>query len=310
MKSRSGPAWPKGAELCGARGLLLLVSALLGACVPAPGVRFAEARGVLDRLAEQTSCSRAVQGDAKLVLSGPFVHLQGNLLYRAEAPDKLRFDLYSALGVTLSTLTTDGEQFALYDLAQATFSHGPAKTCNVQRLTRVAVPPFALVELLRGRPPVLAHDPSQTKLRFVRPVFGQGYYQLRLIGDHRASETLKIEVDRDDYQAPLSSQRLRLRSVRVEQAGRLLYRVELSDYRSPAPVPTSNEDPTMGLPPPSPTGPACDVELPGELSFSVGKKGYRLSLINEEVFHNPPAVPGVYRQKAASGVRSEFSDCP
>ncbi len=287
----------------------LALGLLLG-CAPAPRVRHAEAHDLLEQLANQTSCSRSVVGDAQLVLSGPFVHVSGHLLYRVQAPDNLRFDLYSSLGVTLSTLATDGKKFALYDLAQNQLVYGPPKTCNLARFTRVAVPAFALVELLRGRPPVLAHA-SQPKLRYARSLFESGRYVLVIEGEHRTKETIEIEVAEEDLHKPLAEQRLRLRSVRVKQAGRVLYKVELEGHqaRPRARAEATPEELELGLSPPPPSGPPCDAELPTRIHFSVDRKGYRLSLENKEVFHNPPLAPGVYGLEVPAGASVLHSDC-
>ena len=293
-------------------GAALVAGALLfGGCAAAPQARFSAARTVLNQLEEQTACSRAVQGDAKLMVSGPFLKVHGNLLYRAEVPEKLRFDVYSPLGVTLSTLTSDGSKFALYDLSQKTFVYGPARTCNIRRFTQVAVPPFALVELLRGRPPVLAHEPIDATLRFARPLFGDGFYEVRIEGQRESTETIVVEVARQDYERPLDQQRLRLRRVRVEQQGTLLYEVKLEDYRSRrrALVEQTQEEKELGVFPPPPTGPPCSAELPSRLSFSVGRRGYRLSVLNQDVVHNPASAASVYTQPIPEGVHTVFSDC-
>ena len=80
------------------------------------------------------------------------------------APDSVRFDVFSPFGVTLSTLTADGRDFALFDMKEKSFLRGPANTCNVARSTQVPVPPFALVQLLRGEAPVLVHEASQASI--------------------------------------------------------------------------------------------------------------------------------------------------
>src|SRR5690606_24327685 len=156
-----------GAVVKGLRFLLGLVLAHQTlACARAPEAKFPTFDSALARLQSQTDCSRAVQGEAGLVAQGTLFKVRGKILYLAEAPEQLRFDLYSSFGVTLSTLTSDGKKFGLYSLDQKAFWYGPSRTCNIERFTRVAVPPFALVELLRGRPPVLSHRPEDVSFRY------------------------------------------------------------------------------------------------------------------------------------------------
>jgi hypothetical protein len=243
--------------------------------------------------------------------SGALLKVRGNMLYLAQAPESVRFDLYSDFGITLSTLTSDGEKFALYSLDQRAFYYGPAKTCNLERFTRVKVPPFALVELLRGRPPVLAHKDGAARLRYTRPLFAQGRYVIDIEGDDDAHERLEIGVAPEDLDKPLAQQRLRLLSVRVRQSGRLLYEVDLSEHAPAkrAEVEISAEEAEMGIKPPLPSGPSCEAEVPRQIQFSVPDSGYKLTIINDEVAHNPALSPGVFRQEVPSGVRSQRSDC-
>lgn len=294
------------------RVLAFVVLSLCGSsCGPAPRARFVAPEPLLDHLLDQSACSRAVMGDAKLSVTGPLYSLQGNLLYRAESPDRLRFDLYTPLGVTLSTLTTNGDTFALSDLRSGRFVLGRPHACNMESWSRVRVSPFALVELLRGRPPIIEHDPQRTRVRFVRSAFSRGRYVVRLFGPDGFTERLEIEVHPEDDDKPIQRQRLRLASVNVRFDGKPLYQVELTGYApSSRHLPTSTPDEEeLGILPPVPTGPACEAELPGQLTFKVAAPGFRLHLKNQTVSHNPPFVEKAYEQEAASGLVVEHSNC-
>src|SRR5690606_4907917 len=258
-----------------------------------------------------TDCSRAVQGEAGLVAQGTLFKVRGKILYLAEAPEQLRFDLYSSFGVTLSTLTSDGKKFGLYSLDQKAFWYGPSRTCNIERFTRVAVPPFALVELLRGRPPVLSHRPEDVSFRYARPLFSKGRYVIDLAGEHETTQRLEIGVDERDLEKPLDAQRLRLLSVRVKQGRRLLYKVVLSDHfeGSRKDVTLTPDEVEMGIPPLPSSGPECSAELPRTLKFTVPDAGYTLQIENQEVHHNPPLSPGAFTQPVPSGVTVRESLC-
>lgn len=293
------------------RTFALAFALLLGGCVRAPEARFASSEDALSHLLAQSGCSRAVTGDATLSVRAAFGGGSANLLYKAQAPDHLRFDLYSDFGVTLATFTTDSDNYALYNLSERSFSFGPARTCSLKEFTQVPVPPMALVEILRGRPPVLEHDPERTEIRYARPLFSEGRYVVRLFGPHETFEKIEFVVHPDDRDVPLSGQRLRLRSVRVEQAGELLYLAELSNYRAAErkPVEISAEEKELGMSPPPPSGPACDSELPGEVKFKVPGRAYALVLEVSEASHNPPVGHADFTQTPPSGVTSKRKDC-
>ena len=112
------------------------------------------------------SCSRALTSDAKIDYFGQAGRLRGRLLYVVAVPDKLRLDIVSPFGATVSTLTSDGHDFSLFDLRQKQFLHGPANACNLGKFTHVPMPPAALVQLLRGEAPVLVHAPSAATLNW------------------------------------------------------------------------------------------------------------------------------------------------
>lgn len=291
-------------------GLLALVLAL-GGCHRAPLHRFPSADAALDRLRETTSCNRAVQGEARLTFSGEGRRLSGRLLYLAHAPAELRFDIFSSFGVTISTLTSDGARFSLLDMEQKAFFHGPSSACNVERFTRVPVPPEALVELLRGRPPVLVHDAASATLDFQTPLFGPGKYKVTLASRHQAREELLLGVVPGDWHLPAEKQRLRLLGVKVEQAGEVLYEVDLSGHRARqmAPLLQSPEDRALGVPPPEASGPACSVELADRMRVYVPRTGYELTFQNEELWLNPSLEPGVFAQEAPGGVAVSESVC-
>jgi len=294
----------------GAWLVLLACFAALG-CHRAPVHRFPTAGAALDRLQETTSCDRAVQGEARLSFSGEGRRLSGRLLYLAHAPAQLRFDVFSSFGVTISTLTSDGQRFSLFDLEQRAFLTGPASACNVQRFTRVPVPPEALVELLRGRPPVLVHEDAGATLDFKSSLFGAGHYRLTVVGKHEATQQIDLGVVPADWDLPAERQRLRLLGVKVQQAGDVLYEVTLSGHRERkmAPLVQSAEDKALGVPAPAASGPECSVELADRMRVYVPETGYELTFQNEELWLNPPLGEGTFVQPVPSGVTVSESTC-
>ena len=162
-------------------GALLALGLCSGCGRPPPPSQFPTADAALGRMHASYSCSRGVQGEAKLDLFNKQGRVRGNVLVPGDAARKPPLHVYSPFGVTLSTLTSDGQNFSLFDLQNKQFLYGPANTCNVERFTQVPVPPFALVELLRGEAPVLVHQPSQATIAW------DGEYVIRIQSRHQAN---------------------------------------------------------------------------------------------------------------------------
>lgn len=281
----------------------LLALCLLGCSRSPPPSRFPSADAALSRMRESQSCSRAVSGEAKLDYFGDEGRVRASLLYLAEVPDHVRLDVFSPFGATLSTLTSDGKSFGLFDLQKKSFLRGPATACNLQRFTRVPMPPHAFAELLRGEAPVLVHEPSATSIQWQ-----SGAYTLRLHGRNQSEEAIELIPLDADWNKSWSEQRVRVLSVEVRQAGAPLYRVELADH-APAPMSEPRVDPEGLEPPVAPSGPMCRAELPRRLHFLVAGGEQDLVLASHEIAHNPPLVRGVFTQSPPPGVVVRSSPC-
>ena len=249
------------------------------------------------------TCSRGIEGEAKLDYFGEGARVRANVLYTAALPSKLRFDVYSPFGVTLSTLTTDGRDFALFDLREKVFLRGPATTCNVSRFTRVPVPPHALAQLLRGEAPVLVHTPADAKLSWE-----SGRYVVRIASKHRARQEIELEPSPDTWDLPWSRQRVRVLEVRVEQQGYELYEALLDEHRT-AKTAAPRADPDGILPTIPPSGPHCLTEVPMRLRLRVPESDQVLTVVNQEVALNPPLVGEPFVQPVPRGVSLRYSSC-
>lgn len=253
----------------------------------------------------QQACSRSVRADAKIDYFDSSGRVRGSVLYKAALPEKLRFDVYSPFGVMLSTLTSDGKDFALYDLRQKRFLQGPASPCNVNRFTRVPVPPFALVELLRGEAPVLVHEPAAATIDWKS---WSKEYVVRIPSKNSALEEIHFEIAGEDFKKPWSQQKLRVTEVRIEQQGIELYVAELKDHR-PAKTAAPLVDEEGIDPPVPPSGPQCAAELPRRLRIEVPDTSQDLVLANEEIVHNPPILPKDFAQNPPGGVAVRYAAC-
>lgn len=300
-------------RLYGSRWVLPGVTVFLSmGCQRGPQLRFSDPGQLLARIEQGTECSRGVVGDAQVEVVGPFAHYKGKLMYKAEAPDLLRFDLYSDFGVTLATLASNGNELSFFDLESGTVENGPANGCSLARFTQVQVPPFALIELMRGRAPVLSHRPEHAKISFSSSWFGTAHYVISISGDRQSEETIWVQIPESDWLLPLEKQRARLTKVVVRQAGSLNYAVELSDYRrsTSASLQPTLEERELGVLAYQPSGPSCTAELPHTLSFDVGQVGHELVIHSHELKHNPPHFPESFVLTVPRGTRSLRNSCP
>lgn len=285
-----------------------LVSALLtvlavGCATPPPASQFPNAQAALDRMRATTSCSRALTSDAKIDYFGEAGRIRGSLLYVVAVPDKLRLDVVSPFGATISTVTSNGHDFALFDLRQKQFLRGPANACNLGRFTHVPVPPAALVQLLRGEAPVLVHTPNAATI-----AWESGEYVVRIQSTRDATEEIHLQPLAQDYALPFASQRVRVTEVRVLQQGIELYRAQLVGHR-PAKMSVARVDPDGLDPPIPPSGPTCQSEVPGRLRLQVPDGDQDVILENVEVSHNPPLSAQAFEQTPPGGVVVRYSPC-
>ncbi len=283
--------------------LALLWPAFAGCTRSPPPSQFPTADKALERMHETYSCSRGVQGEAKIDYFSDEGRVRGSVLYKAALPEKLRFDVFSPFGVTLSTLTSDGQQFALYDLKEKVFLTGPANACNVARFTRVPVPPFAMAQLLRGEAPVLVHTPETAQI-----AWEGGRYVIRIQSKHDAQQVIELEPTDDDWNRPWQEQRVRVLEVSVTQQGYDLYRAVLADHE-PAATAKPWVDPDGLTPTVMPSGPACNAEVPRRMRLEVPDTDQDVILRSKEVVHNPPTEDGTFRQSPRPGVRVRYSAC-
>jgi hypothetical protein len=278
--------------------------ASLSACAsPPPASQFPNAQAALDRMRASTACSRALKSDAKIDYFGDAGRIRGSLLYVVAVPDKLRLDIISPFGATVSTVTSDGHDFALFDLREKQFLRGPANACNLGRFTHVPVPPGALVQLLRGEAPVLVHQPAAASI-----AWESGEYVVRIQSTRQATEEIHLVPVAEDYALPYTAQRLRVTEVRVAQQGIEIYRAQLVGHHA-AKMSGPRLDPDGLDPPTPPSGPTCQAEVPGRLRLQVPDGNQDVILENVEVFHNPPLDPGLFHQQPPGGVSVRYSPC-
>jgi hypothetical protein len=280
---------------------LALTGCFANAHVPASAAPSGAA--AIARLRETGACGMALQASAKIDHFGKEGRVRGDLLMFAAVPASLRMDVVSPFGVTLATLTSDGARFALSDLRDKRFFVGPARACNIARLTTVPIPGHALVDLLRGQAPVLKRA-SEPTIAWS----GGGYYVVRVESSHEAREELHIAPHPDDLTKPWNEQRMRLLDVKVEQYGGVVYHAELADHRPTTTAPP-RVDPDGVDPPLPPSGPACNAEIPRRIHVEVPGENADVVFRYDDVRWNPPIPAGSFTLPPPEGMPATEVTC-
>lgn len=284
---------------------IVLLSALLTGCPRSPPPsRFPTADLAIARMRATLACSRGIRGESKVDYFGEQGRVRGSTLFVASRPDRIRFDVMSPFGVNLSTLTSDGKDFALLDVGAKIFYRGTASECNVGRFLHVPVPPFALIDLLTGEAPVLVHATGDALIDWE-----SGAYLLRIASRHGASEEIRLQPAPADWNKSWQEQRVRVLEVRVRQQGIELYRAVLDDFEPAATAPP-NVDPDGVDPDVAPSGPTCSAEVPRRIHVVSDAAGEDVIIEHREVQHNPPLLPNLFRQEAPAGVKIRTTSCP
>ena len=281
---------------------------LLAGCgaVPPPASQVPDAASAIQRLRVTGDCETALKAKAKIDHFSDRGRVRGDLYMFVAVPARLRLDAISPFGVAVATLTSDGKTFALADLRDKRFYVGPASACNIARLTTVPLPGHVLVDLLRGQAPVLKHDaPGTTATLAWSP---KGFYVVRIVGTHDASEELHIEPLPEDLAKPWVDQRMRLKDVAVSQKGQVLYHATLDGHRaapmSPPLVDPAGLDPTL-----APSGVQCDAEVPRRIHVDVPALGEDVLFRYDEITWNPPLPEGTFLQAPREGLLMTPVNC-
>jgi len=281
---------------------------LLVACGGAPASQFPDAAHAIGRMREELSCSRGVQIEAKADYFEASRRVRGNLSVISSLPDNVRIDVYSPFGLNLSTLTSNGKDFSLYELQSRKYWWGNASACNLSKFTRVSLPPFVLGQLLRGEAPVLKHEPNQSALTWSKSWFGSGHYEIEIKGANQSTEKIELVPASEDWSLPWNRQRLHVTNVTVWQAGTKLYEVMLEGH-APAHTAAPRPDPDGLDPPLLPSGPPCSADVPRRIRFISPTSDTDFVLGYTRVEHNPPLVPEVFAQPVPGGVQAIHSQC-
>jgi len=285
-----------------------LVGFLLAGCGAAPLSRIPNAESALRRMREELTCNRGLQVEANADYFENSRRVRGNLAAISSLPDSVRIDVFSPFGLNLSTLTSNGNAFSLFELQARQYWWGNASSCNLARFTKISLPPFVLVQLLRGEAPVLKHEPNQETLTWSTSWFGSGHYEIEIHGANQSTERVEFVPASEDWSKSWQQQRLHVTDVTVWQAGKKLYEVMLEGH-APTHTAAPRLDPDGLEPPILPSGPACSADVPRRIRFISPGSETDFVLTYNRVEHNPPLVPSVFEQPVPGGVRVLHSQC-
>jgi len=277
---------------------------LTGCGVPPPKSQFPTAADALDRMKDNYACANGVQGEAKIDHFGPRGRIRGTILLFAVNPARVRIDVLSPLNSTIYTLTSNGKDFQMLDMQEKKFLYGPAKACNLARMTQVPVPGHVLVWLLRGEAPLLKHERGAPTIEWDEA----GYYRIDISSVNQAQQRLHLEVHPDDFDKPYAEQRLRVTRVTTTQRGVTIYDAELQRHEASATLPPRVDEDGLSAPIP-PSGGACSAEIPQSIRITVPSSGDDVVFQHKTVGFNPPIPAGAFSQPVPEGVKKQFVNC-
>lgn len=282
--------------------LFALVSCVTGCPTPPPASRFPDAAAALARMKDTYACANGVQGEGKLDHFGDRGRVRGDIAVFAVNPARVRIDVFSPFGAMVYTLTSNGRDFQMLDFQEKKFLHGPASACNLARLTLVPIPGHALVYLLRGEAPLLAHEASRASISW------DGAWVVDIVSTQDARQRVVLELYDDDWTKPWQEQRLRVTSVLTEQRGTVLYRASLSDHEKAKTLPPRKDEDGL-VPTIPPSGGPCEAEIPRRIHVEVPHSGDDVAFTYKKVGFNPPIPAGAFRQAEPEGARPVFVSC-
>jgi hypothetical protein len=280
------------------------------ACTPPPPAsQFPNAQAAIDRMRATSACGNALQADAKLDHFAPETgRVRTELLFIAARPASLRMDALAPVVGTVFTLTTNGQDFQVSDLRNHRFLFGPVTAENIARITHIPMPLHPLVTLLMGRAPILKHD--EAGLAPPSIAWADGYYVIKIPGNHDAMEEIHLVPHADDWNKPWRDQRVRVTDVTVKQQNVTLYHAEL-DTHEPTPMWTPGKNGAvacddvcmaLGQQPVHASGPTCNAEIPRRLHVEIPVRSTDVSFRYDKVTWNPPLNADTFTQTQQPGL--------
>lgn len=204
---------------------LVLASSLLGCFGVRPTYMHEDPVRVLSVQRAAFAGVDAISADARVDQRGKQGRIKGRVMMFARRPASLRFDAMSQFG-PVSTLTSNGEVFALSSFRDKRFITGPACPQNVARLLRMPMEGSQVVEFLLGGSALI--DAQRRTIAWDE----DGFYRIVLYAADGHRQELDVKLREADLEAALDAQRFTLlRSELLSPKGKSRWRVTYDDYQ-------------------------------------------------------------------------------
>jgi len=118
-----------------------------------PGGRIDDPGALLASVDQQEAKVRALIGEGRLFLQSPQGQGEVAMYLAVERPDRLHLESFDFFNRPLASLTTDGQQFGLYDGTEGRYYFGPATAQNLRRFLQTALTPAQVAALMLGSAP-------------------------------------------------------------------------------------------------------------------------------------------------------------
>jgi hypothetical protein len=120
--------------------------------------------------------------------------VKGEVFVLLSFPDRLHFHAVSPAGTPLATLTSNGDEFSLFDADKNRFLYGPADACNIGRLTGIQIDGPSIATILVGGMPLIQYVSSNDTWDDSR-----GVEVVTLNGEDGTVETLSLAGPENDW---------------------------------------------------------------------------------------------------------------
>jgi len=164
---------------------------------------------------------RSLRAETRMAHQSSQGKVKATVRLMAERGGKLRFDAVSPFDTPLSTLVSDGKQFALVDARQNRHFHGPAKPCNIARLARVVLAPDDVLTILGGSTPLIAHQKKDLAWD------GRAGAEVLTLQGEKLVQTIRLDGHHRNWDLVSSE-------IRSRQGGQVVLSIEASSFRKKA----------------------------------------------------------------------------
>jgi hypothetical protein len=179
-----------------------------------PSLRITDAEELLDAMKTKGGLLSSLRASGTVLMRRDAKRVKAHMLVLVRRPANLRFETESFFDQPISILVTDGMRFSLWDMDKGRFLVGPATPANISRVIPIPMDGPDVVGIMAGDPPMIAYARSSL-------TWDESENQYRLVlSNSRQEQTILVH--------PV---RLRPSHIRCREGGKLLYRLDYSDWQ-------------------------------------------------------------------------------